>query len=62
MTALPIKVRVEGPSSSRAYLLSWRHGHLLQQDKLRKLLEGRLEKQQQRSEPHTQQNQHSVVV
>ena len=29
-------------SDDRQYLLSWRHGHLIQKDKLRALLEGRL--------------------
>lgn len=34
-------------SDDRQYLMSWRHGHLLQKDKLRDLLEGRLQQQQQ---------------
>lgn len=33
---------VRDTSEGRQYLLSWRHGHLLQPDKLRALLEGRL--------------------
>lgn len=35
---LPVRVT----SDDRQYLLSWRHGHLIQKDKLRALLEGRL--------------------
>lgn len=44
---IPIRVT----SDDRQYLLSWRHGHLLQRDTLRDLLEGRLAQQRKEQAP-----------